>query len=131
MRALLIAPYYIHWHYSRALQGIQDITTNLVWFVWHFFSIGILFETLFAPWQRIQETRKRGLDIEGYLSTLLINLVMRCVGVFIRMIFIVIGLVCCAAVVLGGVVVFLVWLVLPLVIVLGLIMSFVLMFRAP
>jgi hypothetical protein len=130
MRALLIAPFYIHWHYGRALCGIKDITGNLIWFIWHFFSIGILFETLFSPWQRIKEEHKRGLDIENYLSTLLVNMVMRLVGIFIRFIFICIGLVCVMSVFIAGIIVFALWLALPLVVALGIIMSFVLMFKA-
>ncbi len=130
MRALLIAPYYIHWHYSKALAGISVITGNLVWFCWHFFSVGVLLQTFFSPWQRIHEEKKRGLDIEGWISTFLINLVMRCVGVFIRLIFIIIGFISMAFIAVGGVVVFLVWLVLPAAIVVGIIFSFILMFRA-
>jgi hypothetical protein len=131
MRAFLIAPYYITWHYSRALAGISTITGNFIWFSWHFFSVGVLARTLFAPWQRIHEEHKRGLDISGWLSTFLINLVMRGVGVFIRMIFIILGLVSMILAALAGMIVFLVWLVLPLAIIIGIIFAFTLMFRAP
>jgi len=130
MRALLIAPYYIQWHYSKALLGVSNITGNFVWFLWHFFSVGVLLQTFFDPWQRIHEERKRGLDIEGWLSTFLINIVMRGVGMLIRLIFILLGIVSMAFVAVSGVVVFLAWLVLPVLIIVGIIFSFILMFRA-
>jgi hypothetical protein len=129
MRAFLIAPYYIHWHYSRALKGIVVITGNLMWFCWHFFSVGLLLETLFSPWQRIQEQHKRGLDIEGYLSTVTVNLVMRCVGIFIRSIFIVLGLASIVLVGIGGLAVFAMWLVLPAAIIFAFILGFILLFK--
>lgn len=130
MRAFLIAPYYIKWHYSKALAGISTITGNFIWFLWHFFSVGVLLQTFFAPWQRIHEERRRGLDIPGWFSTLLINLVMRCVGIFIRLIFIILGLISMMLAAFCGVIVFLVWLVLPLAIIIGIIFAFTLMFRA-
>jgi hypothetical protein len=130
MRALLIAPYYIQWHYGKALTGIIEITSNLAWFMWHFFSVGLLFQTLFSPWQRLQEKRKRGLDIEGFLSTILINIVMRLVGALIRLIFIIMGVVGSMLVLLGGTVVLAVWFILPLAVVVCAGFGFIFMFKA-
>lgn len=130
MRAFLIAPYYIHWHYGRALNGIIEITQNLAWFLWHFFSVGVLMQTLFSPWQRLQEQHKRGLDIGNYLSSLTINIVMRCVGALVRSIFIILGLISICFTYVGGVIVFIVWLAFPLAVVFGIILGFVFMFRA-
>jgi hypothetical protein len=131
MRALFIAPYYIRWHYSRALQSIIDIMSNIVWFLWHFFSIGILLETFFSPWQRLHEDRKQGLHIGSYLSTFALNVVMRFVGIVIRSLFILVG---CIAIVLStiiGAIVFFMWIVLPVASVLGFVMGFILLFKAP
>ncbi|MCC2630461.1 MAG: hypothetical protein K0S38_270 [Candidatus Paceibacter sp.] len=129
MRALLIAPYYVHWHYSRALRGIFDITANFIWFFWHFFSISLLLRTFFDPWQRLHEDHKRGLDIEGYLSSVVLNLVMRLVGITIRLIFILVGLVAIVLALIGGIVALTVWMILPAAIVFVFIFGFILLFR--
>lgn len=131
MRLLLLVPYYISWHYSRALAGIVRLTTNLVWFFWHFFSIGLLTKTLFSPWQRLQETHSKGLDIEAYLSTALVNGVMRGVGFIIRLLFICFGLIAIIGTIIIGSGVFIVWLALPLVIAFLITYGFILLFRTP
>jgi hypothetical protein len=132
MRALLIAPYYIHWHYGRALRGIVDITNNLIWFLWNFFSIGLLLQTLFAPWQRLEEDHKRvGLNVEAYVSSLMLNTVMRFVGFVIRLIFILIGFVAIIFVTISGSIVFVVWLALPGAIAFVFIFGFTLLFQQP
>jgi hypothetical protein len=129
MRLLLVIPYYISWHYSRALAGIVRLTNNLVWFLWHFFSIGLLAKTLFSPWQRLQEIRPKGLDIEAYLSTALVNMVMRGVGFIIRLLFICLGLIAIVGTILIGCGVFIVWLALPFVIAFLITYGFILLFR--
>jgi hypothetical protein len=129
MRALLIVPYYIHWHYSRALHGIIAIAGNIIWFIWNFFSIGILAKTLFAPWQRLQEAHHRGFDLGGYVSTMLLNTIMRFVGFLIRFIFIIIGLATIAFAFLATIGVFIVWLLLPVVVVVMFIFGIILLFR--
>jgi hypothetical protein len=130
MRALLLFPDYIRWHYGRALQSIFEINANFMWFLWHFFSVGLMLSTFFAPWQRIQEEHVHGLDIGNYFSTTIINSVMRLVGIVIRSVFISIG---CLAIVLtsvAGILFFVVWLALPLVIIVSFILGFIFLFRA-
>lgn len=129
MRALLLFPYYVHWHYGRALQGIKNITSNLVWFLWHFFSIGLMMSTLLEPWQRLHEERKRGLDIESYMSTLVINVIMRIVGILVRSIFIITGLVSIIITILGGIIMFAAWLILPVTVICSFVFGFILLFR--
>ncbi len=130
MRALLLFPYYVRWHYGQALKGIYEITGNLVWFIWHFFSIGLMLRTFFAPWQRLHEERVRGFDLEGYFSAMIINIVMRCVGILIRAVFIAVGITAIAAVIAGGAFVFAAWLILPLAVLFSFIFGFILLFKA-
>src|SRR5882672_9531704 len=114
MRVFLLFPYYIRWHYSTALNGIVRITENIVWFTWHFFSVGLNTKTLFSPWQRLQEQRKEGLDIENIVTTIIINILMRCVGAFVRGIFIILGLVIITLDIALGFSLLLIWIALPL-----------------
>lgn len=129
MKAILLVPYYLRWHYGQALKGVFSITANIVWFFWHFFSIGILSETLFAPWERLREERKRGLDINDFLITLIINTVMRAVGAIVRLTFILIGLALIAVAFVSGILFFCAWLIFPAVIIFSIVFGFALLFK--
>jgi len=66
---------------------------NVHWFLYHFFSLNVLSNTFFAPFHRIEERTSRGFHPQEFLEVLIINIVTRLVGVVIRSIFIVFGLV--------------------------------------
>jgi tellurite resistance protein TehA-like permease len=123
--------YYIYWHYSRGQKGVVNITRNLIWFIWHFFSIGILLATFFSPWERIQEQRKKGLDITNFFETSLINIVMRLVGVIVRSTFIITGILFILLMVVVGVIAYIIWLLLPVLVVLLVILGAILIIKSP
>ena len=129
MKGILLIPYYLRWHYGPALKNALAIISNIIWFLWHFFSIGILSKTLFAPWERLQEKREKGLNIEGFLGTLLLNTVMRLVGAIVRLIFILIGLVSILATIIASAIFLCVWLVLPLAIIFSIAFGIILLVR--
>ena len=108
---------YFCWHYSRAFVDIFHIWQNMTRFVFHFFSIFALFRTLFQPWKRIEAEREtRGFDLGDYLSTKMVNLMMRLVGFIMRLILITIGFAFVAVVVVVGIQFFILWAVLPAVV---------------
>jgi hypothetical protein len=113
MRPLLFVPYYLRWHYFEAQRKIFRLSANYTWFVWNFFSIGLLSKTLFAPWQRLEEKQRTGFDIEAYLSKLIINWIVRIFGAVIRTIFIVIGLFFLALGFVATALIYVFWLALP------------------
>lgn len=116
MGPLTLLPYYIAWHYGRALGGVRDITLNYMWFFWHFFSIGLLARTLVEPWQRLHEEKPNRFDVEDIFSRLMVNTVMRLVGVIVRGTFIIIGLIAVVSTLALGLFVFISWLLLPVLI---------------
>ncbi len=111
-----IVPSYIRWHYGDALGRIFALWTNFLWFAYTFFSIPLLMRSLFSPWQRIQEEYKKGFDIEAYASSFLVNILMRCVGAFVRIIFIVVGTLSLLLLFGFGLILFVLWFLLPLVV---------------
>jgi len=106
---------YIEWHYSQAFGFILQMwigaqrTTNKL------FSIGDLLRTLFSPLLRIQERHEGRFDLAEYGSVMASNLIMRCVGAFIRIVLVVIGIVAWAMVFLAGLVFYVVWAAAPVV----------------
>ena len=109
---------YFTWHYSRGLRDYMRTWTNFIWFFWHFFSVGILSKTLFAPFRRIRETNTQpGLHIDIFFQNLLVNLIMRVVGFVLRSILIIIGMLAIGSTLVVGSIFLFVWLFMPLVLV--------------
>lgn len=109
MSIFLVLPYYFVWHYGRAILDIKDNAKNFILFVYNFFSIGTLISTLFSPWMRIKDDYK----VSNLFETLIFNGMMRIFGVFVRLVFIILGIVSISITVLLSALLFLVWFFLP------------------
>lgn len=128
MNFLLIAPHYISWHYTKAISDLINLFKDFTWFIWNMFSIKILLKTLFVPFQKLSVKSTKKFDIQEYFSALATNLLMRLLGFVMRTFFIVLGLLSLVFFTALSAIFFLVWLVLPLILigmfVLGVVASF-------
>jgi hypothetical protein len=129
MRLFVLAPNYVYWHYGSALKGIRGISTSIVWFIWHFFSINLLGQTLFSPWQRIQEKHERGVEFWDWFEVFAINLLMRIVGLIVRIIMICLGLSFIVVTLFVSIIFCALWLALPVVVVFLFIFGLILLFK--
>lgn len=89
------------------------IATNYLWFFWHFFSIPVLLKTFLAPWKRLGEERLRRGGLKNLLSRVVVNTLMRCVGVLIRGVTIAVGLITLVLAFAASLISYVVWTVLP------------------
>ena len=110
-------PNYFFWHYTEAFRNIWGIWTNFLWFTYNFFSLPILARTLFMPWQRLDEEYKKGFDVKEFSETLVVNSLMRIVGISMRLTVILVGSLALVSVVFLGLGAFLLWALLPLVLI--------------
>jgi hypothetical protein len=108
---------YFAWHYSRAFGEIWNTCTNYIWAVWHFFSVSLLLKTFFAPWRKLDVEYGKGLSLENFAGPLIVNTLMRLVGMILRLVIVCIGLLGIVVVFLFGLVVTVVWIFLPVVII--------------
>lgn len=115
----LIFPAYFIWHYGAAFTGLLALYKTALWFTWRFFSVGTLIRTLFSPWRRLGEEYKKGFDPEAFFGTLLVNTLMRIIGAIFRLVLVVIGMATLLIVALGGLATFVVWTLMPALVVLG------------
>lgn len=115
MNFLLIFPHYISWHYTKAISDLLNLFKNFARFIWTFFSIKLLLQTLFVPFQKLSVKRTKKLDLEDFFSALVTNLLMRLIGFIIRTFFILIGIFSMLFFILAYSVLFIVWIILPLV----------------
>ncbi len=118
MNALKLLPRYIGWHYSVAFADMAQNAKNSLLFLYNFFSINVLFKTLFAPWERMGDSYKKGFNPEDFFATLAVNTVMRVVGFIMRTFLIILGSISILCDVVFICISFLVWIVSPFLIIL-------------
>ena len=101
------------WYYSGAIKSLLNIWRNFIIFVREYYSIPLLFRTLFSPWRRDITRYKKGFSLKNFFETLSFNLISRGLGFLIRSITIFIGLICLLLVVLLGISIIILWIILP------------------
>ena len=119
---------YIVWHYTRAILDIARHVRRFAWFLWHFFSIGVLARTLISPWKRMDEDKKKKGIPDDLFERIVINTLMRIVGFLIRGATILAGLVAIVLEIVVGVIAVIVWIFLPFFVIGGLVQGFRMIF---
>ena len=109
--SLIVA--YAKWHYGQGLRELFGVAQNFLWFVAHFFSFKLLLRTLFSPWKRLGENYGGGFDLAAFASTLVVNTLMRVVGLVTRLIILLIGSVSYLFVFIFAFFIVLVWIFAP------------------
>lgn len=113
MPLALLLPNYLIWHYTKGFRELLINWGHILYFTIYFFSIPNLLLTLLSPWKRMDEGSQRTINPSAIMEHLIFNSIMRIVGLLIRSITIVIGLLATATLITGGFLFVLVWLVLP------------------
>jgi len=111
---MLIADF-LRWQYGAGVAAFLAAWANLHWFVFHFFSIPLLIKSFAAPFHRIRERKSPGFNPEELFEVFIVNTLMRVVGVFVRTVFILVGVVAEAALFAAALFLFVSYLLLPLV----------------
>lgn len=117
---------YLTWHFAEQPRFILTIWKNLLHYNLNFFSISLLFRTLFSHWRRYHISYGRGVDLRRYFEAFTFNVISRGLGAVVRTIFIVIGLIIELFILLGGGLVLLAWILLPVLMLIGLIFGAIL-----
>jgi hypothetical protein len=112
----MIGPYYLNWHYTQGFIELSKNLWNFIIFEFHFFSVKDLLLTLLSPFQRLKEDYgNNAIDFQKILSALLVNLIMRAIGFFVRSFILLIGLLCIGFSLIFIPIILVAWLVLPFV----------------
>jgi hypothetical protein len=117
MLFLTIIRHYLLWHYTEAYKELFSVCKNLIWFIVHFFSIPQLLKTLFSPWRRIVEEKKKSWDIEDFASRIVVNIISRIIGAIMRLLVISTGLTCLLIMLGTSAILCVLWMALPAIIV--------------
>jgi len=113
--AAIIRDYFV-WHYTTAWFLLWGVWRNFLWFVIHFFSLPQLMRSWFAPFKRITEDRGDRYDLEDLASYVIIGFISRVIGALMRTIIILIGLIALVLTIVGGFVTYLLWALIPFII---------------
>ena len=117
MPILSVARDYLIWHYSRAYVDIVNIWWNYLWFINHLFAVPDVLRSWLAPFKRLQENKVSFLKSpQDFLGNMLVNIIMRIVGAIIRTAILAMALVGFSVVFFLGLLFFLIWTVLPILI---------------
>lgn len=118
MTVLALPFHYLRWHYSRALRDLLGIWMNLLWFVGNLFSVLTLFRTLIQPLKLIEEEKGNFIAEPAlFAQNLLVNIIMRIVGMSARTILLLIAFILWAVLLLAAPLIFVLWLLLPVILI--------------
>src|SRR3989344_9629634 len=93
MNSFLVFSEYLLWQYSSGIAEFLRAWANIQWFLFYFFSFGMLSRTLFQPLFRIKEEYGRHFDLQKAAEALTINIIMRITGFIVRVFLLCIGLI--------------------------------------
>ncbi|MFA5736854.1 MAG: hypothetical protein WCX70_00605 [Candidatus Paceibacterota bacterium] len=129
MNILSVIGHYFFWHYSIALFRFTLIYRDILFFIKDYFSLSILLKSFFEPWRRMGEAYPEDkFKLKEVLAVFVVNSLMRLVGMIMRSIIIIIGVVSLILIVFLYPILILLWLGLPLIILLLLGFGFKLLF---
>lgn len=119
---------YLEWYFVDSSKGILRAWANCLKFNLNYWSVPLLLKTLFSHWRRYQYSYGKGFDFKRYFEVFTFNIISRVLGAIFRSFFIILGLLTEILVVLIGLIVFLSWLSLPVLLIPGFILGFKILF---
>lgn len=108
---------FLKWHYKEASSFILKVYKNFLVFNLNYFSVPLLFKTLFSHWRRYKDSYGRGFDIKRYIKTFFFNSISRILGAVVRSIIIIFALILEVLILVLGLAIFILWLLLPFLII--------------
>ena len=119
---------YLKWHFIDRPKAILDGWLNCLKFNLNYWSVPILLKTYFSHWRKYRYSYGRGFDFGRFFEAFFFNLISRVLGALMRSFFIAIGLAAEVGIFVIGLFVFLFWLVIPVLVILGFIYGFKIIF---
>ena len=118
MRIMLVILGYLKWHYGKAILSIWQSWKNFLYFILEFFSLSLLFKNFFDPWKKMTDSYPKSFSLKAYFFAFLTNQISRLIGIVMRTLLIIIGLICYITLTLLFPLALAVWLILPFIIIL-------------
>ena len=110
---------YLEWHFFNIAREILEAWRNCLRFNLNHWSVPLLLKTWFSPWRRYRYSYGKGFSFTKYFEVFSFNMTSRVIGAIMRTFLIAAGFVMEALVFCLGLLAFLVWLVLPVLLIFG------------
>ena len=110
MKYIKLFFYYIYWHYSIALKDFFIVWKNLLWFSLSYFSVKLLVKTIYKPFKYLDENVSTA---HHEKEPIIVSIFSSIAGFFIRVSSIIAGILFWVIVFVGGLIAFIIWLLLP------------------
>jgi len=120
---------YLKWHYGKALQSLSRVWKIFLSFIWNFFSLSLLFRNFFDPWKRLDDPYPKSFNFKKYFYAFITNFIVRVVGMLLRTVLIIAGLICYILLALLYPLVIIGWILLPLITMIIMILGLFLIFK--
>lgn len=115
MSCSLLLSQYVWWHYHAGLRALVRHASNLPRLVWRLFAPVSLLKNLFAPFQRLQESYPEQVSLKAWVSSFVVNTLMRLLGAAVRSALLLFGLIIFTLSCLFTATVIVMWVIWPLV----------------
>jgi hypothetical protein len=110
---------WLSWHFFEMSKFLLGVWKNYILFALNYFSLPTLLKSLLAPWRKYKWNYPKGFDIAEFFNTFISNVFSRLLGALMRIVLIIFGILFQIFVIFAGLVVFLLWILLPFIIVAG------------
>jgi hypothetical protein len=110
---------YFLWYFYDIPKEILKGWKNFLVFNFNYFSIPLLFKTFFSHWRQYKWSYGRGFDPWRYLEAFFSNLISRILGAIMRTFLIVFGILTEILIAIVGAILFLGWILLPILMMAG------------
>ena len=112
------------WHFYEMPKFLLEVWKNYILFALNYFSLPLLVKSLIAPFRKYKWNYPKGFDIGGFFSTLISNVFSRLMGAIMRIVLIIFGIFFQIFVIFAGLIIFLLWILIPFIIIAGIIFIF-------
>jgi hypothetical protein len=119
---------WFQWQFFDVPKGILRGWGNFLRFNLNYFSVPVLLKTFFSHWHKYRYSYGKGFAPARYFEVFIFNMMSRIIGAVLRTFFIIIGLLTEILIFFCGLVVFLGWLILPVILIAGFFYGFKLFF---
>lgn len=106
------------WHFYEMPKFLFSVWKNYLLFGLNYFSVPLLFLTLFSPWRKYKWSYPKGFNIGEYFSTFISNTFSRIIGAICRFLLIIFGIITQIFIFILGIAVIVFWTAMPFMVVL-------------
>lgn len=112
------------WQFYETPKFLLEVWKNYLLFASNFFSFSFLVKTLFSPWRKYNWVYPKRFDLAEFFNTLISNIFSRILGAIMRLVLIIMGGLLQIFVFLAGLAIFIFWILVPFIILIGIFYAF-------